>query len=138
MPRALRESTQGGNIAARLYADWPTKFLDGVDRFFGDASMAERTLFPRAFGLKKPAPLWTAPGVGALVRWVFPRCFAGHVERVVAVRTGVDAGAVGQAAALGASGQCGRCLVGLVGVRLVRISISSEYSQRRTNCDSSE
>jgi hypothetical protein len=58
---ALRRSLRGGNIATRLYADWLTKFLDAVDRFFGDAGMADRTLFPRAFGLKTPAPLWTAP-----------------------------------------------------------------------------
>jgi hypothetical protein len=58
---ALRKSLRGGNIAARLYADRLTKFLDAVDRFFGDAGKADQTLFPRAFGLKKPAPLWTAP-----------------------------------------------------------------------------
>jgi hypothetical protein len=57
----LRKSLRGGNIAARLYADWLTKFLDSVDRFFGDAGKADQTLFPRAFGLKTPAPLWTAP-----------------------------------------------------------------------------
>ena len=57
----FRESLSGGNLASRLYADWLTKFLDAVDRFFGDAGMADRTLFPRAFGLKTQAPLWTAP-----------------------------------------------------------------------------
>src|SRR5262249_860226 len=57
----LRASLSGGNLASRLYAAWLTKSLDAVDRFFGDAGMADRTLFPRAFGLKKPAPLWTAP-----------------------------------------------------------------------------
>jgi hypothetical protein len=56
----LLESLRGGNIAARLYTDWLTKFLDAVDRFFGDAGMADQTLFPRAFGLRTPAPLWTA------------------------------------------------------------------------------
>jgi hypothetical protein len=53
----LRASLAGGNLAARLYADWLTRFLDAVDRFFGDAG----TEGQRAFGLKKPAPLWTAP-----------------------------------------------------------------------------
>jgi hypothetical protein len=62
----LRASLAGDNLAARLYAKWLTAFLDGVERFFGDAGMADRTLFPRAFGLKTPAPLWTAP--------VFDRC----------------------------------------------------------------
>jgi hypothetical protein len=57
----LRASLAGGNLAARLYAKWLTAFLDGVERFFGDAGMADKTLFPHAFGVKKPAPLWTAP-----------------------------------------------------------------------------
>jgi hypothetical protein len=57
----LRASLSGGNPASRLYAEWLTKFLDAVDRFFGDAGMADQTLFPHAFGLKKPVPLWTAP-----------------------------------------------------------------------------
>jgi hypothetical protein len=48
---------------ARLYAEQLTRFLDWVDRFFGDAGMADRTLFPRAFGLRTPAPLWTAPAL---------------------------------------------------------------------------
>jgi hypothetical protein len=56
----LRKSLSGGNCAARLYADWLSAFLDAIDRFFGDAGMADRTLFPRAFGLRTPAPLWTA------------------------------------------------------------------------------
>jgi hypothetical protein len=58
---ALRTSLAGGNLAARLYARWLTSFLDWIERFFGDAGMADRTLFLRAFGLMKPAPLWTAP-----------------------------------------------------------------------------
>ncbi len=57
----LRTSLSGGNLAARLYAKWLTDFLDWIERFFGDAGMTDRTLFPRAFGLKTPAPLWTAP-----------------------------------------------------------------------------
>jgi hypothetical protein len=57
----LRASLKEGNLAARLYARWLTKFLDWIERFFGDAGMADRTLFPHAFGLKTPAPQWTAP-----------------------------------------------------------------------------
>jgi hypothetical protein len=57
----LWASLSGGNLAARLYADRLTKFLDAIDRFFGDAGLADRTLFPHAFGLRTPAPLWTAP-----------------------------------------------------------------------------
>jgi hypothetical protein len=56
----LRESLTGGNLAERLYAERLMAFLDAVDRFFGDAGMAERTLFPHAFWLRTPAPLWTA------------------------------------------------------------------------------
>jgi hypothetical protein len=55
----LRASLAKGGIAARLYADRLTRFIDAVDRFFGDAGMANRSLFPHAFGLKKPAALWT-------------------------------------------------------------------------------
>jgi hypothetical protein len=58
---ALRNSLAEGNMAARLYAERLTRFLDWIDRFFGDAGMADRTLFPHAFGLRTPAPLWTAP-----------------------------------------------------------------------------
>jgi hypothetical protein len=57
----LRENLATGGPATLLYARWLTAFLDRVDHFFGDASMADRTLFPHAFGLKTPAPLWTAP-----------------------------------------------------------------------------
>jgi hypothetical protein len=54
---ALRRNLVGGNLATRLYARWLTTFLDGIDRFFGDAGKADQTLF----WLKTPAPLWTAP-----------------------------------------------------------------------------
>jgi hypothetical protein len=57
---ALRDSLATGNLAARLYSQLLTGFLDWIDRFFGDAGMADRTLFPHAFGLKMPAPLWAA------------------------------------------------------------------------------
>lgn len=57
----LRDSLTAGNRAGRLYADWLTWFLDAIDRLLGDADKAARTLFPHAFGLRKPAPLWTAP-----------------------------------------------------------------------------
>lgn len=58
----LRKSLKEGNPAARLYARWLTKFLDWIERFFGDAGMGQRTPFlPRFLRLEKPAPLWTAP-----------------------------------------------------------------------------
>jgi hypothetical protein len=55
----LRESLAKGGLPARLYARRLTGFLNGADSFFGDAGMANHTLFPHAFGLKTPAPLWT-------------------------------------------------------------------------------
>jgi formylglycine-generating enzyme required for sulfatase activity len=55
----LRASLAKGGIAGRLYVGRLTRFIGAVDRFFGDAGMASRSLFPKAFGLKKPAPLWT-------------------------------------------------------------------------------
>jgi hypothetical protein len=60
---ALRNSLAKGNLAARLYAVRLTRFLDWIDHFFGDAGMADRTLFPHAFWLRTPAPLWTAPAL---------------------------------------------------------------------------
>lgn len=60
----LRAGLKEGNLAARLYAKWLTKFLDWIERFFGDAGMAQRTpLMPRFLRLEKPAPLWTAPAL---------------------------------------------------------------------------
>ncbi|MGB6175897.1 MAG: hypothetical protein WBF43_06085, partial [Methylocella sp.] len=55
----LRASLTGDNLAARLYAGRLTRFLDAVDRFLGDAGMANRSAFPHAFGLRTAAPLWT-------------------------------------------------------------------------------
>jgi hypothetical protein len=52
----LRKSLRRGNIAARLYTDWLTTFLDKADCFFRDRMSPQR-----AFGLKAEAPLWTAP-----------------------------------------------------------------------------
>ncbi|SUS07895.1 conserved membrane hypothetical protein [Candidatus Defluviicoccus seviourii] len=57
----LRESLAAGGAMAHFYAERLKRILDRVERFFGDAGMAEPTLFPRAFGLNTPAPLWSAP-----------------------------------------------------------------------------
>ena len=54
---ALRNGLAEGNIATRLYAERLTSFLGAVDRFFGDAGKSGQ----RAFWLRTPAPLWTAP-----------------------------------------------------------------------------
>jgi hypothetical protein len=76
---ALRDSLGEGNLAARLYVERLTGFLDWIDHFFGDAGTAGQ----RGFGLKKPAPLWTAqafdrclllaaiyPMIAVLIIWV--------------------------------------------------------------------
>jgi hypothetical protein len=62
------------NAAARLYARWLTRFLNWAERFFGDAGKANEGLFPRAFGLKAAAPLWTAPAFERclLIALVYP------------------------------------------------------------------
>jgi hypothetical protein len=67
----VRTSLAGDNLATRLYTKWLTAFLDWVERFFGDAGMADRTLFPHAFGLKKPTPLWTAPALDRCLQLAF-------------------------------------------------------------------
>jgi hypothetical protein len=58
---ALRQRIAAGNWIAREYARRLEIFLNAIDRFFGDEGMADRTLFPHAFGLRRSAPLWTAP-----------------------------------------------------------------------------
>ena len=58
---ALRRSLIEGGAPARIYSERLRKVLDAVDSFFGDAGGADRTLWPRAFGLRTSAPLWTAP-----------------------------------------------------------------------------
>lgn len=80
-------------MAARLYIEQLTRFLDWSDRFFGDAERADRTLFPRAFGSRRPAPLWTAPAfhrclllalIYPIVTIYFIWAFSGHVGRAEA------------------------------------------------------
>jgi hypothetical protein len=66
---ALRDSLAKGNLVARLYSDRLSRFLDWVDRFFGDAARVDRTLFPHVFGLRTPAPLWTAPATIGVSFW---------------------------------------------------------------------
>jgi hypothetical protein len=57
----LRAKLAEGSTPARVYERALSAFLDWTEDFFGDRDMAERTLFPHAFGLKTPVPLWTAP-----------------------------------------------------------------------------
>jgi hypothetical protein len=71
---ALRRSLAQGGRRARIYSERLRAALGAVDRFFGDAGLAERTLWPRAFGLHTPAPLWTAPA--------FDRCVPAPTESV--------------------------------------------------------
>lgn len=57
--------TAESGIGAR-YSLLVNETLARVDRFFGDAGRADRSLFPRFLGLRAPAPLWTA--------WSYDRC----------------------------------------------------------------
>jgi hypothetical protein len=50
----LRESLTGNNIAARIYSRSLNRFLDGIDRFFGDADKPNQTLFRGFFGSRNP------------------------------------------------------------------------------------
>jgi hypothetical protein len=90
---ARRNTLARGNMATRLHAERLTRFLDQIDRFFGDAGMADRTLFPHAFGLRKPTPLWTAPAFNRclVLAFVYPIgsifliwAVSGHVGRAEA------------------------------------------------------
>jgi hypothetical protein len=70
LPAAVRTSagltTRCGRALSRagcrraFYSERLRGVLDAVDLFFGDAGMGHRTLWPRAFGLRTSAPLWTA------------------------------------------------------------------------------
>jgi Domain of unknown function (DUF4062) len=61
--KTLRETLGTEGAVTRLYSRWLSAFLDSVDRLFGDSGGGIRTLFPHAFGLVTPAPLWTAPSL---------------------------------------------------------------------------
>lgn len=57
----LRERLEQGGGAGEIYEKALTRCLNAVDRFFGDADPAVKTLWPRAFGYRGQAPFWTAP-----------------------------------------------------------------------------
>jgi len=61
----LRDSLTKGNLASRLYSERLTRFLNWIDRFFRDAGMADRTLFPHAFGLRTLSPSLAASRTAA-------------------------------------------------------------------------
>jgi hypothetical protein len=55
----LREGLEDGGSPTRIYKRLLTRFLDWVDRFFGDYDKAESGIFRGAFGLRGSFPLWT-------------------------------------------------------------------------------
>jgi hypothetical protein len=57
----LRKRLEQGGGAGKIYEAALTRFLNAVDRFFGDVDPAAKTLWPGAFGFKGQAPFWTAP-----------------------------------------------------------------------------
>jgi hypothetical protein len=58
---ALRRQLASSTSVTSAYAHNLDGFLGGIDRFFCDQRSADQSLFSRIFGLRKPAPLWTAP-----------------------------------------------------------------------------
>jgi hypothetical protein len=58
---ALRRQLASSTSVTSAYAHNLNGFLGGIDRFFCDQRSADQSLFSRIFGLRKPAPLWTAP-----------------------------------------------------------------------------
>ena len=90
-------------FAVRSYIRRLRAFLDWIERFFGDVGMADRTLFPHAFGLRTPAPLWTAPAfdrclllalIYPIATIVFIWAISGHVGPAEAAM-GLKAGTPG-------------------------------------------
>jgi hypothetical protein len=59
--KLFRRRLSDDNSPAQIYTRWLEIALRWVERFFHDAGMADGTLFPHAFGLRRAAPLWTAP-----------------------------------------------------------------------------
>ncbi len=59
-----------GNLAARIYAEWLSRFLDWIERFFGDQGSAGQ----RAFGLRKPVSLRTGSAfdICLLLAFIYP------------------------------------------------------------------
>ena len=65
----LKSRLAAGGRFMSVYNDLITRTLDRVDRFFGDADPAVKTLWPGAFGFKGNKPFWTVrASVGAIFR----------------------------------------------------------------------
>jgi hypothetical protein len=128
----LRYSLATSNAAARLYAERLTRFLNWIDRFFGDAGTADRTLFPHAFGLRTPAPLWTAPAFDRclLIAMIYPLLTI-FIVWVVSGHVGSAEAAFGLKA--GASGwERGAATIG-VGLLMLTAARASEAIDRELN-----
>lgn len=71
---ALRNSLSESNRIPHIYRRSLKLMLDQMDRFFGDAGMWQHSLFPHAFGLRQPAPLWTALSFDRclLIAFIYP------------------------------------------------------------------
>lgn len=57
----FKERLAEGGLGVKRYEQYLGWALDRVDRFFGDADPAVKTLWPGAFGFKGAKPFWTAP-----------------------------------------------------------------------------
>jgi hypothetical protein len=58
---ALLAGLKSGGTPARVYRDWLTRALDGVDIFFGDPGRNDKSWFAQILGLETPGARWTAP-----------------------------------------------------------------------------
>lgn len=57
----LKSQLADGGLGVKRYNHYLGWALDRVDRFFGDADPAVKTLWPGAFGFEGNKPFWTAP-----------------------------------------------------------------------------
>ena len=67
----LRASLSSGGTPARLYAKWLEKALHVIERFFGEARVADRSTLQHVIGLSQPAALWTAPALDRCILFAF-------------------------------------------------------------------
>ena len=84
----LKTQLEAGGAIGEIYSTRLKAMLNAVDRFFGDADPAVKTLWPHAFGFTGQKPFWTAPAYDRclLIALLYPLVmiyamwgFSGHV-----------------------------------------------------------
>ena len=85
---SFKAQLEAGGRVSVIYERTLTRALNAVDRFFGDADPAVKTLWPGAFGFTGQAPFWTAPSYDRclLIALIYPLVmiyavwgYSGHV-----------------------------------------------------------